>query len=438
MKHAMNDMLARIIGTLARLTVARYRPAVVGVTGSVGKTSTKLAVAAVLGSAYRVRAASGNLNNELGLSLAVLGDWSPEELRLVSRDQPKGTARGRKLLFWVKVIFASLARLAVKDKRYPDVLVLEYGADRPGDIRRLLRIVRPKVSVITAVGSVPVHLEYYSGPEEVAREKGRLIDVLPANGFAVLNFDDETVMRLATKARARVLTYGFEKGAEVQAARFTNRAVRGRPAGIGFKIEHAGSSVPVTIPEVFGRAQAYAASAAASVGLIFGMNLVRISEALGKYRSADSRMQLLSGVKHAYLIDDSYNASPLSMAEALDTVMDLPAKRRIAVLGDMLEIGKYAPEAHEAVGRLAAKSVDAIFTVGPRAKFIASAARGAGLGSAAIFSFDTADEAAKPLQDFMKEGDLVLIKGSHSMELDKVVREVREVRDMTPSSSSLV
>lgn len=428
-------LLEKIVKGLSRLTIWRYRPGIVGVTGSVGKTSTKLAIKAVLGTLRPTRVSAGNLNNELGISLTILGDWSAAELRLISRDQPAGTARLRKFLFWGKVILVSAWHVIVRDREYPDILVLEYGADRPGDIKRLLRIARPNVSVITAIGEYPVHVEFYGGPDEVAREKGRLIESLPVAGFAVLNNDDETVMDLASRTRGKVVSYGFNKGAEVQMSRFENRAREEEPLGIGFRIGHAGSSVPVRIDGAFGRAQAYASGAAAAVGLIFGMNLVKISEALRAYRPADARMQLIPGIKNTHLIDDSYNASPLSMHAALDTMKDLPAERKIAVLGDMLEIGKYTPEAHERVGRLAAKSVDILFAVGLRAKFIADAARAAGMKRQNIYSFDTADEAGKPLQDLMRVGDLVLIKGSHAMELSKIVEEVKAIE---PSSSSLV
>ncbi|MGC9968578.1 MAG: UDP-N-acetylmuramoyl-tripeptide--D-alanyl-D-alanine ligase [Minisyncoccia bacterium] len=435
----IKQFFVRLLGwhmrLLARLTIWRYRPGIVGVTGSVGKTSTKLAIAAVLGAVRRVRASSGNMNNDLGLPLAILGDWSPEELRLVSRDTPAGKKRLRKFFFWCKVITVAKWRIIVKSKEYPEILVLEYGADRPGDIKRLLRIARPNVSVITAVGEYPVHVEFYGGPEGVAREKGRLIECLTAAGSAVLNYDDETVMDLEPRTRGRVFTYGFENGAGVRIARFENRIEADRPAGVSFKLECAGNSVPVRLANVFGKAQAYASAAAASVGLIFGMNLAKIAEALGNYRSADSRMQLLPGIKDTLVMDDSYNASPLSMHAALDTLRDLPAKRRVAVLGDMLEIGKYAPEAHERVGRLAAGSADVLFTVGPRAKFIAEAAEEQGMKRSNVHSFDTADEAVELLQTLLKKGDLVLVKGSHAMELYKIVEEIKAVM---PSSSSPV
>jgi UDP-N-acetylmuramoyl-tripeptide--D-alanyl-D-alanine ligase len=425
MRSFFVNLLRNILRDLAQLTIWRYRPGVIGITGTVGKTSTKLAVMAVLQKGRRVRASTGNLNNDLGLPLTILGNWSESDLKLVSRSQPPGTARGRKAWFWLTVIVGSLWRIAVKTKEYPDILVLEYGADRPGDIKYLLKIARPNVSIITAIGDIPVHVEFYSGPDEVAREKGRLVEYLPAAGFAILNYDDESVMKLQDRSRARVVTYGFEKGSEIKITRLENRIEGDRPIGISFKLEYKGTFVPVRLNNVFGKAHAYAAAAAASVGIVFGMNLVTISEALLDYSPADSRMHLVPGVKQTFIIDDSYNASPLSMHAALDALRELPAKRKVAVLGDMLEIGKYTIEAHEAMGKLVAQSANMLITVGPRAKFIAETARNTGMKKNAVISFDTADEARKPIQDLIKQGDLILVKASHAVALEKVVEEIK-------------
>ena len=425
MKNFLINSLRGTLRQLASWTLWRYKPTIVAITGSVGKTSTKLATAATLGRLRRVRASRGNFNSELGTALTVLGDWTENELSLVSRDQPAGTATGRKISFWLKVLCISLWRIAVRDKNYPDILVLEFGADKPGDIKYLTNFARPTVGVITAIGAVPVHVEFYAGPDDVAREKGRLIEALPTSGFAVLNADDETVYELKDRTRARVMTFGFASDADVRVSHIVNRTEGGHPIGVSFKLEYGGAYAPVRLGGVFGKAHAYAAAAGAAIGLLFGMNLVTISEALADYAPAESRMHLIPGVKGTYLIDDAYNASPLSMHSALDTLRSLPGTRRIAVLGDMLEIGKYTNEAHEQVGDLAAKSADALFTVGARAKLIASAAAESGMKKANIFSFDTAVEACIPLQDFLKLGDLVLIKGSHAMQLDKVVEEIR-------------
>ena len=422
----ITQVLRRILRRLARFTIWRYRPGIIGITGSAGKTSAKLAVKAVLETGRTVRVSPGNTNNDLGVPLTILGDWSEEDLALITHGTPKGTLRAQKAAFWIKVIGVSLWHVIVRIPNYPEILILEYGADKPGDIKYLLSIARPNISIITAIGDIPVHVEHYAGPEEVAREKGRLIEFLPVGGFAILNGDDPMVRNLQSRTRARVITYGFEKGSEVRMVRFENRVKHGAPDGITFKLEYGSGVVPVRIPHVFGRTHAYAAAAAASVGIIFGMNLIAISDALVSYVPAPSRMQLLRGIRSSYVIDDSYNASPIAVRFALETLYNLPAKRRIAVLGDMLEIGKYTEEAHTRVGNFVAKTADVLFAIGPRARTIADAARAAGMKKSDIFIFDSADVAKLRVRDFIKSDDLVLVKGSHSMRLDKIVDEITD------------
>jgi len=412
---------------LARLTVWRFEPFIIGITGSVGKTSTKDAIFAVLNNGRKIRKSKGNLNNEFGMPLAILGDWTEEELALISRGQPAGTKRIKKILFWSKVLFSSKMRLLKSflglKIDYPEILVLEYAADRPGDIKYLLGMARPNVAVITAIGEIPVHVEFFSSPEAVAREKAKLVEQLPANGYAVLNADDEAIVKMKEKIRGRVITFGFDESADVRINNLENQE-----DGISFKLEYGGSLVPVNLKNTFGRPQAYAAAAAACVGLISDLNLVEISEALSQnYLPAKGRMNLMKGIKDSQIINDAYNASPISMAEALETLRDLPAKRKIAVLGDMLELGKYSIEAHESLGRLASKMVDILVVVGPRAKFVAEAARGEGFPENKIMVFDAAGEAADGVQNLIKPGDLVLIKASRAIGLDKLVEEIKLV-----------
>lgn len=424
MKKRLQNLLNYILQVLARSMIWRYRPGIIGVTGSVGKTSTKQAIVAVFGSDRRVRASHGNFNTNLGHPLTILGDWKDVELNLFSLENKIGKNRVRKSWFLFKVVFLSLFHLIFK-KPYPELLILEYGVDRPGDMRELLQIVRPNIAIITAIGEVPAHVEYFSGPEAVAREKARLIEFLPAAGFAILNSDDMTVMNVKERTRAKIINFGFGSLATVRITNFEHRTSPDGIIGINFKIEYGGSFVPMRLNNCIGRSHAYAIAAAVCVGLIFGLNLVRIAENLKNYRALKGRSLILKGIKDTLIIDDSYNASPMSMHAGLDTLKSLKAKRRIAVLGDMLEIGEYAPEAHEEIGRLAAKSADLLITVGPRAKFIAEGAKKAKMQSRYIKSFDTADDARIAVQDAMRKGDLVLVKASRSMELDKIVEEIK-------------
>lgn len=407
-KNFLIRILRWTLKKLAQLTVWRYRPGIVGITGSVGKTSAKFAIASVLSTDRKVRCTKSNFNNELGLPLTILGTW--EEI--------KGA------FFWPKVIFGSVWRLIFKID-YPEILILEYGVDKPGDMRYLLDIARPNVSVITAIGEIPAHVEFFSGPEEVGREKAKLIESLPAAGFAVLNYDDDTVTNLEERTRAHLITFGFEKGASVRVTGFETRAEGERPLGVSFKLEYGGSFVPVRLDGAYGRTQGYAAAAGACVGLIFGLNLVKISDGLQHYEPAPHRLNITPGIKNTFILDDCYNANPTSMYAALDTLRVLPGKRKIVVLGDMLEIGKYAMQAHEKIGAISAKVADQLFTVGPRSKFIAQGAIAGGMPKRSVQQFETADDAKIAIIQAVRKGDMILVKGSHAMELEKVVEELR-------------
>lgn len=430
MRDSLKQLQRYILKLLARAIIWRYRPGIVGITGSVGKTSAKRAIAAVLKSDRYVRESPGNFNNELGLPLTILGSY----------DKIGGP------FFWIKAVLKALWKLIFKSK-YPELLILEYGVDKPGDMRYLLSIAKPNIAVVTAIGEIPAHVEFFAGPDNVAREKSRLIEFLPSAGFAILNHDDFTVMGMKDRTRAKVVSFGFGPMATMRISNFENQSnTRGtspdrgkKPEGflpheagtsngmgISFKLEYGGSFVPVRLSGVFGKTHAYAASSAACVGLIFGVNLVKIAENLtNNYKPLAGRSALIKGIKDTLIIDDSYNASPMAMHAALDTLKSLHAKRKIAVLGDMLEIGEYAPEAHEEMGRLAAKSAQILFTIGPRAKFIAEGAKKSKMQKKYIFSFDTADSARIAVQDALRKGDLVLVKASRAMQLDKIVEEIK-------------
>ncbi len=435
MKKIPLRILKYALKQLARMTIRRFKPQIIGITGSVGKTSTKEAIFAVLSlkkdGKWKIRKSEDNLNNELGMPLTILGDWAEEDLKLVSRGQPAGTSKLKKIFFWLKVITSSLIRIYRRGSAYPEVLILEYAADRPGDIKYLLEIAKPNIAIITAIGEIPSHVEFFTGPDAVAREKAKLIESLSASGFAILNYDNEAVINMKEKTSARIISFGFTDGADMKInnlKNFSKELGESLEFGSYFKLEYGGSLVPVNLKNTFGKAQAYASAAAACVGLIFDMNLVEISEALSQnYSPAKGRMNLIKGVKDSYIINDAYNASPISMQEALETLSSLEVKRKIAVLGDMLELGKYSIEAHESLGKLAAKIVDVLVVVGPRANFVAEAAKNEGFLENKIMVFDSVSEACESVQNLIKSGDLVLIKASRAIGLDKIVEEIKFV-----------
>jgi len=414
----MRKILQKILKILAKLVLKKYKPVVIAITGSVGKTSTKEAIYHVLKSHFgekEVRRNQRNYNNEIGVPLTIFG---------------LETA-GRSIFGWLNK-FIRIFWMIIFKVPYPSFLVLEMGADRPGDIKYLVDFVHPKVGVITALGEVPVHVEFFEDPQQVAKEKRNLITCLQEGEIAILNYDDEAVRQLGEGIKAKILTYGLKDRADVRATNYDLRLNAGdNVSELNFKLEFRGSSVPARLFNVLGVQHLYSALAATAVGIIFNVNLVEISEALKEFQPLPGRMHLIRGIKNSLIIDDSYNAALLSVEAALDSLEifgnNPPAGRqgrKIVVLGDMLEIGEYAPEAHRRVGRKAAAIADLIFTVGPRAKFIAEAAVKYDFDEKKIFQFDVSDEAGKIVQEQIKEGDIILIKGSRAMKMEKIIKEI--------------
>lgn len=408
----MKKLLQRILAKRARAILRKYRPRIVGVTGSVGKSSTKEAIVAVLGERFHVRGSQKNYNTEFGLPLAIIGADSP----------------GRSPFGWTRVIMKAWGMLFSR-KHYPDILVLEMGADKPGDIAHLVRVAPPGVGVLTSIA--PVHTEFFGSMDGVRAEKATLLAALPHDGTAILNADDEIVRGLTGETRAHVMFYGFSDAGDVRAVEYRLHYLQDedpRCAGTLFKIAYGGAVVPVAIYGVFGRQHVTAALAAATVGIVFGMNLAEIGAGIAKYRPPDGRMNIVPGVKRTLLIDDTYNASPRATHEALRTLATLEIgeqHKRIAVLADMKELGAYAQEGHQGVGKLIAElGIDLLVTVGELAREIANGAAQAGMSRDRIFEFGDREQAGKFVQERMQKGDVVLIKGSQSMRMEYVVKEL--------------
>lgn len=276
------------------------------------------------------------------------------------------------------------------------------------------------ILVVTNIGDIPPDYDFFAGEREKSKEIRKVARSLPAQGHLILNFDDETAREIKDETNLKETTFGFQEEADFRA---TDVNLNG---GTNFKINYHGNVVPVWLEKVFGKEQVYSALASAAVGVIFGLNLVEISQALKDYQSLPGKMKLIKGIKKTWILDDSASASVFSMVEAVEILGKLQVKgRKIAVLGDVSGIGKYTIEAHEAIGEKAAKAADLLFTFGPKAKFIAQGAQNKGLALEKIFQFDTVDQGKRKLQKIIKEGDLVLVDGSKEMEMAKVVKEIK-------------
>lgn len=420
----MRKLLQTILATLAKRIISRYRPIVIGVTGSVGKSSTKEAIFAVLSKKYSVLRNTGNFNQEIGVPLALLG---------VEPFYKTGKTLWNKFVFVGKLLNRFWLAYGLKGN-YPKYVVLEMAADRPGDIDYLVKIAKPSIGVITAVGNIPVHVEFYASPEEVALEKSILVRNLPQGGLAVLNCDDQAVLNMKNDLRAKIVTFGFSDKADVRASGisyFVDENSK-KIGGLSFKIYKGNSFIPIKLKGIIGIHQIYAILASTAVGINLGLNLVDISESLESIELLECRMTLRKGIMNSTIIDDSYNASPIAVQAALDTLkkfgdsaieLNEGKGRKIAILGDMKELGRYEIEAHQSIGNLAGQVVDVLVTVGAAAKFIADSA-GNKMLKENIFSFSTSEEAKSKVRELIREGDIILIKGSRSMKMEEIAKEI--------------
>lgn len=422
----------------SKLILAKYKPFIVAVTGSVGKTSAKDAVYCVLkGRSRFVRKSEKNMNSEFGLPLTVIG--APNAWR-----DPIG---------WIRNLWLGLS-LILSKADYPDCLILEVGADHPGDIKSVAGWLKPDVVVITRISRTPVHVEFFDSPDQVFEEKAALAGAVKAGGTLVLFADDDKTLSLGERAKDRgvkILSYGMNEGATVRAVDLKavysggggdrwrvqgglgavsngfefSPAVARTPAGMSFTAEMGGKGATITVEGILGTGYAYSLLAAAAVGNARGLDLSSAAASLSAFRAPRGRMNIIRGLNGSTLIDDTYNSSPDAAEAALDALKGLEcAGARIAVLGDMMELGKYAAEEHRRIGAAAAKAADRLYTVGQRSKLTAGEAVKAGMPPDSVRSFDNAREAAAFLKTAAGQGDVILVKGSQSMRMERVAKAI--------------
>ena len=347
---------------------------VIGITGSVGKSTTKETIAEVLRQRYHTLKNPGNLNNEIGLPLSILG-----------LDQSHQRA------------------------------VLEMGFYVPGEIAFLCDIAQPQVGVITNIGTV--HAERAGSQENIFLGKSELVHSLPEDGVAILNFDDPWVRKMEEKTRAQVFFYGLSPEADLWADEVEGLGLE----GIRFRLHYKRETLHVRVP-LIGRHSVHTALRAASVGLVEGLTWQEIFDGLNQEHT-QLRLVVVRSNTGALIIDDTYNASPESMLAALNLLDELDG-RKIAVLGDMLELGQYERQGHELVGLRAAQIADVLLTLGQRAHLIAEAARKAGMKKSSVLEFDEREPVLEWLTNNLTEKDSVLMKGSHGLRMDRIVNEL--------------
>src|SRR3989344_3044357 len=348
MKSLSKKFIVSCLTHCSRRVLARYAPSVVAITGSAGKTSTKDAVRAVLARQYRTRGSEKSFNSELGVPLTILGlanAW-------------------KSVLGWFGNLLRAFFLAYGPRVRYPEWLVLEVGADRPGDITRIMRYVKPIIAIITCIGEIPVHVENFPTPRDLAREKSLLANALPENGMLILNADDNTVSGMGAAHKGPLLRYGFSEGADVRASHTQIMYEGNRPVGLTLKVDAIGKSIPLRLPDTFGEHNVGAALAALAVGITTHIN-------------------------------------PLRCAEALQTLV--PPRGRL---------------------RLTDGGKGTLTLVGKRAKFVGEGAREEGMATAKIKTFDESAAAGRALEYDLKSGDLILVKGSQYVRMERAIYEI--------------
>lgn len=405
MKGLLKYFVASLLAILARAILAKYQPIVVMVTGSVGKTSTKDAAAAALSEHFMLRASEKSYNSEFGVPLTIIGAKNPWNNSIA----------------WIKVIQQALGLIFLPN-HYPRLLVLEVGADSPGDLARILSFATPDAVIVTKLPDVPVHVEAYASKKAVREEEFSPALSLAPGQPLIISADDVHAVELAKDTRAAVSTFGLTEGAAVRISHvepwLESSVLVGMRAEVAFG---DGERRALTVRGAYGRSQLYAPAAALTAALALGLTAEEAFTGLETYEPPAGRGKLLRGLNNSVIIDDSYNASPAAVRESLESLAFLPERKKIVVIGDMLELGRYSKEEHERIGRLAAKHAACIVTVGSRSKVAVAAARAAGMHEEAALSFDTADEAKEKVRALVEGGEVILVKGSQSIRLERVV-----------------
>jgi UDP-N-acetylmuramoyl-tripeptide--D-alanyl-D-alanine ligase len=407
MKNIFKKVITSILLWESKIILKKYNPYVISITGSVGKTSTKDAIFTALSTSDYVRRSDKSFNSEIGIPLTIIGcdnGWSDP-------------------IAWLSNIFQGLELIVFKSD-YPKILVLEVGADHPHDIESVSKWLQSDIVVINKVGDIPVHVEFFASAEEVLKEKSFLIKTLKPNGTLVLFSDDKKVSNLAQGVKQTVMTFGINEMATVTASNISAFYNDDKtPEGMSFRINHKGNSIPMKIIGTLGSQQIYPIIAAITVGIAKGIAIPKLIDAFDKHSAPKGRMNILKGMNDSTIIDDTYNASPDALREGLTALASLQVSgKRIAVIGDMMELGNFSAEEHRKAGIQAIQSSDVLVTVGPRAKVMSDKA----------IAFNNSTDAGEYLKTIISQGDVIYVKGSQSMRMERAVKMILNDPSLAP------
>jgi UDP-N-acetylmuramoyl-tripeptide--D-alanyl-D-alanine ligase len=394
----MKKLIQHLLKITTSLVIKKYNPFIIAVTGSVGKTSTKDGIYTAFSDFFHIKKSFGNLNTEFGAPLVFL---KVQKSGVTPKD-------------WFLIILKGLLLLIKKDKSYPRIIIVELAADKPGDMDYFSNFIKPNISVVTAIGEIPVHIEFYKTPQEVANEKEKIIKALKNGGVAVLNCDDPYVSKMKTDKRT--ITFGFQKEADICIKNFKTESLDGSSITLSYMEKDFSFFLPSCIGDSF----AYIAASIFAVGIALEIEPHKIPKMIEKIRPAKGRLVVLKGIKNTVILDGSYNASPSSTTSALKALQSIQGERKIAILGDMLELGKFSREEHKKIGRLAADVADVIIAIGAFSEEIRKTALQNKEGKN-VFAFSDVNKALEAINSIVKEKDIVLVKGSQGIRTEKIV-----------------
>lgn len=410
----MRKILFTILRVLSRLVLLRYKPEVIAITGSVGKTSSKEAIFQILKNKFNIRKTRGNQNNEIGVPLTILN----------IKDTP-----GKNIFGWLKIFLKAIGMIIIRIK-YPDKLVLEFGADHFGDIDYLVSFIPVNIGILTKISKV--HIKYFKTEKSIFNEKRKIFKNIPSQGYAIINNDDQRIRILKDQLSCRVLTYGIKNNSDIYATAL-QIVEKNKVIGMNFKVIYQGNTVPVFLPESLGLPQVYAFLSGIAVAVVSGINLVEISDYAQGYIPPRGRTKLLDGINGSYIIDDTYNSSPEPVKISIDllnNMRNIILGRRIAVLGDMLELGRESIPSHKEIGKYIAKrDIDKLLTIGSKSRNTYREAEKYGFNPDDNIYFKEQKELIAYLKSILREGDLVLIKGSQGARMERIVKDIMRNSD---------
>lgn len=416
MKDVFKRAVVAVLSFEAKILLNRAKPKIVAVTGSVGKTSTKDAIYTVLKNHIHARKSEKSFNSDIGVALTILGlrnAWNNPFL-------------------WIKNIFDGLFHILIV-KGYPKVLILEMGVDRPGDMKRLTSWIKPDVVVLTRLPDVPVHVEYFASPQEVIEEKMELVYALKTDGVFIYNHDDAIIAQYLSEVRQQAFGFSRYSPSHFTASADSVLYNGAFPIGLQFTLSHITTEVQARVMGSLGIQHAYNFAAAAAVGSVFDIPVETAVQELASHVPPPGRMRIIEGIENTVIIDDTYNSSPVACEHALQALSELRTQgRKVAVLGDMLELGQYSVREHERIGEMLASKVDVLITLGVRARKIAEGALEFGLSEKDIYQYDDVEGAILEIQKLIAQGDVILVKASQGIRAEKLVYSLMKEPNKAP------